>query len=953
MKKILFIFLIISSFILTNIVYASSEDLLYHESTTQTITDGVTYEKISRLYKSGWKDIYVLTIDVRNENVSFEIIDSETEYALKKSVEALAKENGVIAAVNGDFFGSGNPTSSMGQVVRDGNLDEAQSYYNSSENRYAGIFLDNYGNAFIDYLKTNFGLYNSSLGSLELQGKNKVSTTFSKPVYFDTTAITTTADLDKRVSGLYKIVVENNVITKISAESETVTVPENGYIIVMNKETASSKLSNYYVGQSVSFVESGSFVFRPTKTISEILTGISGGGEILRNGSIISQGLISGENSRNPRTLIGVNQNKDKIIIMVIDGRGESVGATHKEAGELLLEYGAYDAIHLDGGGSTTLVVRPEGETDLVVDNTVSEGSQRAVPNAIGIKTTNATGELAGFNIEIDDDDDFVISGLPYTLSVKGYDENKNPVSMDINQVEFYLQDETYGNINGNVLTINSEGTYNLTAKYGEITSNIQIKAISPIVSLKPRASQTSLSIGQNTYITASALNKDGFGKDLSSYDINWTVDNSSIGYVQDGHFYATGEGVAKVTAEYKGLTATISIAVGKTSTSLDPFEQTRQLYMMYFPEDNNISGGAGITSAYAIQGNSSLLLSYKFPANMTTTQATYVCFDKQPLVLNSNATEIAMWVKGDNSGNLLKMVLKGADGTSQNVLITESLNFDEWKYFRMEIPSDLKTPVTLDKIYVATLSTTVENSGVIYIDDITQLVSRNDGGAITNSYIDYLYSSSLETTSPSSSQEDVTVFGQTATKSGANSETVLRDVVSKMKNNARAMLFVGSSDVSSSYTSGVATVQWNNQYYTTNTSYVSVINLATKSGNMRTESENQWRWLQSYLYNFSKNNIIINMDKDIWSSGNALTGTRENELLHKILKNFVLETGKNVIVVSATGNTSYSNVVDGVRYINLNGLSATDTTNLSSYKYLRIRADENSMSYQICNVYN
>lgn len=951
MKKIIFTFILTTVLFFSANIYASNENLLYSESESQTITDGVTYEKISRLYKSGWKDIYILNIDVTNENISFEVIDSETEYGLKKSVEALAKENGVIAAVNGDFFGSGNPVSSMGQVFRNGNLDEGQNYYNSSENRYAGVFLDKYGNAFIDYVRTSIGLYNSENGSLELQGKNKVYSSFTKPVYFDTTAIKTTADLDKRHSSLYKIVVEKNVITKISAESETVTVPDNGHIIVMDKKTASEKLGSFYVGQSVNFVENNSFLFRTSKSISEILTGISGGGEVLRNGKIISQGLISGPKTRSPRTLIGVNKEKDKIIIMLIDGRGESVGATHNEAGELLLEFGAYDAMHLDGGGSTTLVLRPEGETGLSVENTVSEGTQRLVANAIGIKTSNEISALKGLNININGDLNTIITGVSYTLSATGYDENKNPVSLDTNKLEVYFKNEESGSINGSNFTVNSEGTHTIIAKYEDIVSEVDIKSISGITALKPRASKTSLSIGDKTYITASAINKDGFSKDLSSYDIDWNVLESNIGYIENGHFYATAEGIANITATYKGISSSITIAVGKTSTPLINFENTRQLYMMYYPQNSGISGGAGVTSSYSIQGQSSLLLSYKFPAGITTTQATYVCFDKEPITLNSNATEIAMWVKGDGSSNLLKMVLKGADGVSQNVSISETLSFNDWKYIRAEIPADLKKPITLDKIYIAALSTTSQSSGVIYIDDITQLISRNDGGVITNSYTDYLQVN-LEQTSPSTSQEDITIFGQTAEKPATNSQTILADSISKMSNKARAMIFVGKSDISSTNSTNIPIVQWNNTYYTTNTSYVSIINLATSSGYMFKESENQWRWLQSYLKSFSKNNIIINMDKDIWSSAYSLSGTRENELLHKILKNFVLETGKNVIVVSATGNTTYSTVKDGIRYINLNGLSASDTTNLNNYKYLRVRADENNFNYEICNVY-
>ena len=94
-------------------------------------------------------------------------------------------------------------------------------------------------------------------------------------------------------------------------------------------------------------------------------------------------------------------------------------------------------------------------------------------------------------------------------------------------------------------------------------------------------------------------------------------------------------------------------------------------------------------------------------------------------------------------------------------------------------------------------------------------------------------------------------------------------------------------------------------------------------------------------------------MDKNIWGNNAVnLTDTRERFIFHKILKDFVKETGKNVIVVSATGYNTYAEVYDGVRYINLNGLSSQNSENVSDFKYLRIRANADTMTYDIKNVF-
>ena len=48
---------------------------------------------------------------------------------------------------------------------------------------------------------------------------------------------------------------------------------------------------------------------------------------------------------------------------------------------------GATDAFSLDGGGSSTLVARAPGTSTITVRNHPSDGTERAVPNGIGLFT--------------------------------------------------------------------------------------------------------------------------------------------------------------------------------------------------------------------------------------------------------------------------------------------------------------------------------------------------------------------------------------------------------------------------------------------------------------------------------------------------------------------------------------------------------------------------------------
>lgn len=81
---------------------------------------------------------------------------------------------------------------------------------------------------------------------------------------------------------------------------------------------------------------------------------------------------------RNPRTGIGATP-EGKLLLVTVDGRrpGRSVGMTPWEFAGLFRYLGATDALNLDGGGSTTMVVRGQ------IVNTPSGGYERAVGSAL------------------------------------------------------------------------------------------------------------------------------------------------------------------------------------------------------------------------------------------------------------------------------------------------------------------------------------------------------------------------------------------------------------------------------------------------------------------------------------------------------------------------------------------------------------------------------------------
>lgn len=82
-----------------------------------------------------------------------------------------------------------------------------------------------------------------------------------------------------------------------------------------------------------------------------------------------------------PRTVIG-QRTDGSVLMLVIDGRQiGSIGATLKDAQDIMMDFGAHNAANLDGGSSTTLY--HEGK---LINNPCSKGGPRYVPSAFIIK---------------------------------------------------------------------------------------------------------------------------------------------------------------------------------------------------------------------------------------------------------------------------------------------------------------------------------------------------------------------------------------------------------------------------------------------------------------------------------------------------------------------------------------------------------------------------------------
>ncbi|NJL30920.1 MAG: PEP-CTERM sorting domain-containing protein [Phycisphaerales bacterium] len=106
---------------------------------------------------------------------------------------------------------------------------------------------------------------------------------------------------------------------------------------------------------------------------------IGGNQLLLQNGINVTPIDASYTVTVNPHTALGVSQDGKRIFLMTVDGRQNDYaeGMRTDEMGDLLRYYGAWEAINVDGGGSTTMVMDDTFDSvqNARVINSPSDGS--------------------------------------------------------------------------------------------------------------------------------------------------------------------------------------------------------------------------------------------------------------------------------------------------------------------------------------------------------------------------------------------------------------------------------------------------------------------------------------------------------------------------------------------------------------------------------------------------
>lgn len=173
-------------------------------------------------------------------------------------------------------------------------------------------------------------------------------------------------------------------------DNDSFTLRSKQFAIVVKGKNAKFFFDNVKYGVEVNLVEIPAGQFAGC-------TWVLGGYDILVDNGTMGSSFHTdnGGDGNAPRTFFGVKAD-GTAFVCVADGRGAggAVGITVKKEAELAKALGAKFALELDGGGSSTMIVRINDT--LTLRNKPSDGSMRRVSNAIMLveksqKTNNPT----------------------------------------------------------------------------------------------------------------------------------------------------------------------------------------------------------------------------------------------------------------------------------------------------------------------------------------------------------------------------------------------------------------------------------------------------------------------------------------------------------------------------------------------------------------------------------
>ena len=361
------------------------------------LAPGVDLVAVRRLDGDGWLDLFALRVDLSVPGVELATLTAPT-LTRREPTSELARREGAIAAVNGDFFYLGAGDAPVGLVVKDGLLWKGPD----PAGRPSLVVMQTAGGpvARIGSWKLVAQLVADDGSRIPVDGYNEPALRPGQVAAFDSrwgsAPLPATRQRPQELAYARLVSLREGsepTAWEVRQSGQGATGPPGpGELVLLGWREGARRLL-----EAVGRVPRWRLEWRlePLSDLGaagSIRMAISGGGWLVRAGQVVSlpappeRARAPGSpESLEPRTAAGVDSSGKVLWLAVADGRRPtSRGLTAEQLARWMVRLGAWEALYLDGGGSATLVADLAGEGPVVV-NRPSSGAERPVPVAVGV----------------------------------------------------------------------------------------------------------------------------------------------------------------------------------------------------------------------------------------------------------------------------------------------------------------------------------------------------------------------------------------------------------------------------------------------------------------------------------------------------------------------------------------------------------------------------------------
>ncbi|WP_339316279.1 phosphodiester glycosidase family protein [Oceanobacillus sp. FSL W7-1304] len=676
------------------------------KSESEQIGKGVTFTTFEMLDARGWINGEMLEIDLKNEAVSLDLLTADGVVAASEPISEVTKREGAIASVNGDFFDINSTQAPLGIEIKDHEIIKGP---NNGREMAAGVTTEGIGEIAAIFLEGTF-TFNEQEHELASYNQNTIPEN-GIGLY---NALWGQASREGAVHGdpnVYEVIIEEGEVVKTGSEISDDEIVKNRNILI-GRGNGTDTLKEMRVGDSVT-VE-----YAPkTNGDGEYAFAIGG------NPTLVKEGAVQDVDDETlaPRTAVGFSEDGGTMYLVLVDGRqSSSRGMTLYEMAEFMKEIGSYQALNLDGGGSSTLTSRMPGENEAEVKNNPSDGVERSVPNGIGIFTAKENGQLTGLNVDtvMQHENAYrVFPELTRSFTVKGFDDAYDAVSAENIQWEAYPSESGTFNEEG-VFTASKTGLAVAKAKEGNIESESRIQVLGDLKRIEATESRISTVLEEPDTFSVIGIDENGYAAPIEPEDIQLDYDESVIEVTNNEDASFT------VNPKQDGASTTITVAVldkkfylpvtiGFQEEVVSGFEDSSDWSVQKHPS----SVGASIEEVEGREGNA-IQLNYDF-STTTATRAAYLQATPD-LELPANTQKIGLWIHGDGNGAWLRAVLRDTSNTQYVINLADEVDWTGWKYVEASLPAGVQHPVKLWRIYPVETVQSQQYAGSLIFDELT-----------------------------------------------------------------------------------------------------------------------------------------------------------------------------------------------------------------------------------------